>query len=397
MKLYSFLVVAAFIVAVHTKPASSEDFDYNIYFISNLNCETNDEECFPQIFKMNPDGSDITQVTDENFSYQNLRLALNGEALLFEISDREYIDIAYMSIKDGYVEYLTDDGGESLDYYSIFNREGTWAIYSSLKTADVDNNKYDYSLWKLDIETGKKTKLTKSNQNERFPALSPDESEIVYLQSKNTYKERKIYNGYIDFDYYGHYSSYNLSDDTLQYLDLETGESGTLGDVEYGYNAPVYSPNGEYIATSIQYNEKRNEFALMTRDGEIVASYSPEKGLICDNFVFTPDSNIVIFKCGKSHGEMGDKFVSKMYAMYINDGYETEQITANDIYVAHINNFAPDGNTLVFLGYSVEQYCGYNIYSINIDSLEMIRLTNSKETNWSGFYFPVAVPIAVEE
>jgi hypothetical protein len=182
--------------------------------------------------------------------------------------------------------------------------DGRHAVFSALREGVAD-------IWKLDMETGEVTNLTRDDYYDNNPHVSPDGKLIVY--ERNISGNRKIYALSLDDpsrktqltfgpfdDTAPHFSAdgktvFYASDEdndifNLRGLDLETGAIAQYTDVFGGAMAPapVYGPQGERLAFITYF---KGEYKLHTQDtGEPLKEIDQEVRAASEGIVdFQPD------------------------------------------------------------------------------------------------------------
>lgn len=366
--------IAVFILSAPARPASAQDPPYVVFFKSDRDGIKYMDYYISEIYKMNPDGSEQTRLTSNDYRESDLTPTEDGEKLAFVLSDNpDYknadMDVVWMNYDGSELESLSDDIDNN-DFDPAISRDRKWMVYSSVPRYQTQDNQKYPDLWRKDLETGEKKRLTNNSVIDYYPELSPDEKEIVFLQGRTRVSEYQFWL----FDY--EFSDAWFRRDVLRYIDLETGEDGDLGETQLDHYPPIYSPDGDYIATSSQIGEYDNRFTLYTWEGEKAAEYYFGGNSYCFGFDFTPDSRLAVFRCS-SHG--GSR-KSQLFIMDIANEFKVTALTPPDYYVGSFD-ISPDGKTVFFSSVPAKgEYHNYlvEIYRIEIDGTGLAKLTDNR-------------------
>ncbi len=153
----------------------SDQPTYRIAFASH---DGNDFE----IFTVNPDGTDLIQITDNVYDDWGATWSPNREQLAFR-STRNGIPAIYVMDSDGTnIEQISDPklyvGNPYYQATMSWSPDGSQIVYS----ANLNGN---WDIWISDLSDGKLTRLTSDLSEDVHPDWSPDGSQIVFNSDRD--------------------------------------------------------------------------------------------------------------------------------------------------------------------------------------------------------------------
>ncbi len=233
-----------------------------------------------EIFRMNPDGSGITQVTQrrsENESHFVPSVSPDGSQIAFVVSQRyenqENVNHIYTANIDG--TEMTQVTPDSMSW----NINPTWAPDTN-RIAYASRYNDTRNIYTIGADGTDLKQITQSATNEYGPAWSPDGSSIAFNSDRDG-----------DYDIY--------------IRNLEQQQVTQITDTDGTDQFPRFSPNGEQIL----FNSPRDgdfEIYIANRDGselrqitdntvrDISLSWAPDGSAI--SFTTTRDGNREIYK-----------------------------------------------------------------------------------------------------
>ncbi len=221
----------------------SVDGDGNMLFVSNRTGQW-------EIYRMNPDGTDVTQLTvnspDYNYSPE---WSPDGQRIVFEARRANNWDIYVMDADGSNVQRLTTD--PSTDRVPAWSPDGQHIAFGSDRRGNFD-------VYVMNTDGSNARAITTNVSTDYYPDWSPDGTSLTY-QSNRT-GTLQIYRQRVD-------------------QDESTALQLTSGSIPKG--APAWSPDGSLIAyyTNVGQSEFLDIYVVPANGGQIqslVASASNE-------------------------------------------------------------------------------------------------------------------------
>ncbi|GAB4516916.1 MAG: hypothetical protein OHK0046_22970 [Anaerolineae bacterium] len=238
---------------------------------------------------------------------------------------------------------LLPTGGEVAYMSNQRGNPGTWDIFV------------------LDVARGLSAPLTSDPLDERYPAYSPDGSQILYHANPND----------IDYDLYV------MNADGSAQRRLGLGDLGDYHEEAMG----AWEPNGE--AVIFHGGLRSGEFSLYIGD---VASgdYYPVADVPLDaiHADWSPDGRHLVFTArevfdSNNYERYTDLYVLEMAGdLFQPGGANLRRLTVGDTNQAYFPTWSPDGTQIAFV-MSVPGYTDDHIYVMNADGTEMRNITAS--------------------
>lgn len=247
-----------------------------------------------------------------------------GDGLIYQASSRNSFTALRWRDGQGQERKLFSPYG-SLSARAATSADGREIIYSEMYTNSSERQTND--LVSYDIRTGQKQRLTRGARAVD-PALSPDGRSIAYIQIE----------------------PYDAS---LVLLDRETGEKRTIPLPEEvdGLGEPAFSPDGSRIAFTALRQGGWQDLAVINSDGtglgwltsDEAADFSPS---------WDPQGQYIYYSSDRSG-------IFDIYAYDLTDGsnFRLTRVRTG----AFQPTVSPDGNSLVYTGYTSE---GYDLYQL---------------------------------
>jgi eukaryotic-like serine/threonine-protein kinase len=196
--------------------------------------------------------------------------------------DRKWL--AYPEYPRGYLWRCKVDGSERLQLTNSMGQMPTWS---------PDSKWIVYSDWqelyRVSVDGGAPEKLTSEGFTEVLPSWSPDGKSIYFN----------------DYPIQGHFR--------IRVLDLETKKVTTMPGSE-GYYAPLWSPDGQYLA-AIQNPPKSSAlYSVKTKQWKQLKVFEHDWGF----FVWAPDSKSIFHIQGPGEAAAGEQ--TGIYRLGVPDG-----------------------------------------------------------------------------
>ena len=229
-----------------------------------------------EIYMMNPDGSNIIQLTNNTVPDTNAGWFPNGTEIVF-VSYRDGNNEIYKMNKDGTGQTrLTNN--TFIDFYPSVSSDGMEIVFVSSR----DGN---YEIYKMNKDGTGQTRLTNNAANDYSPIFSLDNTEIIFESNRD-----------------GSYGLYKMNKDG-------TGQVKFLQNAAYNNRFPTISPSGTEIAF-VSNRDGNDEIYRINKDltgltrltfigpsEDWTPSWSPDG----DKIVFASyrDSNFEVYKMNR--------------------------------------------------------------------------------------------------
>lgn len=253
---------------------------YRIAFASH---DGNDFE----IFTVNPDGSDLIQITDNDYDDWGATWSPNREQLAFR-STRSGLPVIYVMDADGTnVERISDSklyvGNPYYQATMSWSPDGSQLVYS----ANLNGN---WDIWVSNLNNGQLMRLTNEISEDSHPDWSPDGSQIVFNSDRD-----------------GLFEIYTMNIDGTNVTRLTHNQEAIV-------IFPRWSPNGDeivFFTNSLEDGSQADIFIMNTHCNNIrqLTTHSAIDRVA----TYSPDGQSIVFRSERD----GD---SDIYTMNLNTG-----------------------------------------------------------------------------
>lgn len=147
-----------------------------------------------QLYVMNADGGNVRKLTNTPGCYNGGPFfSPDGRRVIFR-SDRkkkDYLQL-YVINADGSGERALTDDQNSVNWGPYWFKDGKHIVYAS---ADHSNptRRPNYDLWWLNVETGRKVRLTYAPAADVLPVFSPDGSKLMWTSTRDGRQSSQLY------------------------------------------------------------------------------------------------------------------------------------------------------------------------------------------------------------
>lgn len=326
-------------------------------------------------------------------------LADAEEQILF-VSQRDGNQEIYKQVLGGRLKRLTFEEGSDFD--PALSPDG-------IKMAYVSTINRNFEITVMDLKSGKRQQLTFELKSDLHPTWSPDGKRIaftsnrdgdfdIYIMDTEGENIKQMTNNFAREDNLPHWSPVSdeivfISDRhggvaNIYLLDVRTGDQKQLTNSNYRTVYPKWSPGGTKIAfSSAIVGEIPPGFQLIWRmglDGADLEAVVVE-GKINDQPTFSPDGEWVTFTSVKDENV-------EIYSMNI----DTQQIIrlTNQPDVDYQPDWSPDGENIAFVSH---RDGNPNIYTMDVNGEQLTNLTKSQRIEMWPAWSPDGAQIAFEQ
>lgn len=182
---------------------------------------------------MDYDGANVQYLSDASSIVLAPRFSPTGDRVLFTSYESGFPQIYEIAVGATQKRALGLDT-DSMTFAPRYAPDGRRVVYSEAKGGNTD-------LYLLDLQSGKRTRLTSAPSIETAPDFSPDGSQIVFESDRSGGQQ-------------------------LYIMPASGGEPKRISFGQGRYGTPVWSPRGDYIAFTKQ-NAGRFHIGVMRTDG----------------------------------------------------------------------------------------------------------------------------------
>jgi len=336
-----------------------------------------------EIFKMNPDGSGLKQLTFNSVNDYEPTLSADGAKVAYQSegiqsSNQEGdTEVYVMNASDGSSKRnLSNNGLGVEDYAPVFSPDGKKIAYQS-QFDQASNSKGDWEVYRVNTLDGSGKKNLSNNGPEvddTSPTFSPDGTKIAYtsrgVQSSNSGGDLEIYR--------------------MNTIDGLGKKNLTSDDVNDSH--PDFSPDGQKIAYQSRDVQNSNPegdvdiYRINALDGSGKRNLS-NSGLYVEDTsaAFSPDGTKVLYE---SHGAQTSNLEgdAEIYRMNTLDGKGKKNLSNSGSGVSDIlADFSPDGTKVTYVSSGVQSSNtegDFEVYRMNsLDGTVQTNLTNDAATD----------------
>ena len=319
------LAVALLVLVTAGKPATAVSPATNslIAFVSERD-STTDADGNPQmndeIYKMNPDGSKPTRLTNNPAIDQFPAVSHDGNEIAF-VSNRN------STTASGYDIYVTgtkdeNDDGNGDDLRRLTDSASiTWGLFYAIswspndeQIAFMSTRDGNQEIYKMDaIDGSNQTRLTNNSAGDAGPDFSPDGTRIAFASNR-----RDPVDGTTDYEIY----VMNADDGT----NVTQLTHNTASD-----SMPEFSPNGEEIAFMSTRDGNLEIYKMNAIDGSGQTNLTNRSAFTDRNPTWSPDGKQIAFWSGTSSTALADGEIWVMDIDGTNQTNITNKPNAGDI------------------------------------------------------------------
>jgi Tol biopolymer transport system component len=308
-----------------------------------------------EIFKMNPDGSGVRQLTTNEATDYGPVLSRDGTEVAYQswgvqTSNPEGDSEVYvMNASDGTgKKNLTHTGDGVEDYSPVFSPGGKKIAYDSegAKTSNPEGDTEVYRMSALDGTAKKNLSNNGDGVYDYYPVFSPDGTKITYwsigIQTSNPEGDADIYR--------------------LNVLDGTGKKNLTHNGADVKDYDPVFSPDGKRIAyesSGIQTSNPEGDsevYVMNASDGKAKKNLTNTGADVGEDLpLFSPGGTKIAYESyGKQTSNPEGEY--EVYRMNALDGSHQTNLTNNG---ADVNDsapvvFSPDGTKIAYNSYGIQ-------------------------------------------
>ncbi len=289
------------------------------------------------IFVMNIDGSDLRCLTSPGLRYCDSSFSPDSRSIVFVASDlfyEEIYNIHIMNIDSSEHRALTSS---NQDAGGVFSPDGKEIVFVSGRDRSLE-------IYKMNSDGSNQLRLTNFHESSDLrpgnlprsssPVYSPYGTHIVFVSKHIGQPNRPDYFGRVEF----------TVSQIFQMLS-DGAEVRPLFPLDTGCHAPIFSPNGEWIA--FENSEKSGvgpmNICLVRTDGTDFRKLPDSHGIYKS---FHPSGDRIVFASSRekrTQKQFGD---IELYCINTING-SLERLTDN-VYLDTCPIFTPDGKTIIF-------------------------------------------------
>lgn len=309
-----------------------------------------------QIYSMNPDGSNLTRLSNNAFNDGVPSVSPDGSRIAFQSTRAGNEEICIMNSDGSDVKNLSNNYGE--DSFPSWSPDGSKIVFESDRYGN-------WEIYTMNSDGTDQTRITDSNARDRRPYWSPDGTKIVFQSGRN----RRRMDIYV--------------------MNPDGSNQTRLTDNAANNRHPSWSPDGDRIIF-ISNRDGNDEIYIMNADGSNQTRLTHNQSN--ESFPsWSPDGQQIAF-------EIDRDFDTEIYIMNA-DGSDPVNLTKNAPINATIgltplpqSELALDEIPYKIVYESFRETEGkenWEICLINADGLNLINLTNTPEIDE---FYPHASP-----
>jgi len=231
-------------------------FDSRVVFVSESGPKN---KRLKRLAIMDYDGANVQYLTDSSTIVLAPRFSPSGDRVLYTSFETGFPRIFVLDVGKVKRRVLESQEG-TMSFAPRFSPDGKTVVYSLTQGSNTD-------LYRMDISTGKSTRLTSSPSIETAPSFSPDGQQIVFESDRSGTQQ-------------------------LYVMPAAGGEARRISFGQGRYGTPVWSPRGDMIAYT-KRNKGRWHIGVMRTDGS-------EERLLTASFLdegptWAPNGRVIMF------------------------------------------------------------------------------------------------------
>jgi Tol biopolymer transport system component len=305
------------------------------------------------VYRINADGSDLSQLTDHTTDTLVFGWSPDGQQLALTASPAGILDIYVMNADGTGLRPLTQN--QTVSTSPVWSPDGERIAFSARNLADYG----DQGIYVINADGGGLTRLTEAVMEPIWLSWSPDGTRLLFSAFEETTYDQYATDVYV--------------------INIDGGDVRNLTQHLAEDEGPAWSPDGERIVFSS--NRDGNwDLYVMNADGSAPVRVAQTPG--DDGYAsWSPDGRQILFKSNRVEGHHQDAFD----VFVVNaDGSELRNLTghpASDDWP----QWSPDGSRIAFTS---ERENNEEIYVMNADGSEPVRLTATDGRNWPVYWSP---------
>jgi Tol biopolymer transport system component/photosystem II stability/assembly factor-like uncharacterized protein len=324
------------------------------------------------IYSMNPDGSDVVNLTNNGVKDEEPVLSPNGKKIAFSTTRDGNYNIYVMNADGTNPTQIT--ANTAVDEFPAWSPNGTQISWDS-------NRDGDYEIFKVNLDKTGLAQLTSNTTDDFDPAWSPDGTKIAFdseadgdpdiytMSTTGTNLTKLTNNATSDYDPAWSPDGTKIAFDSNRDGDYEIYSMPAAGGAAsqlttnsgFADELPAWSPDGKRIAFD---SDRDGDFEVYSMPAAGGAATQLTSNAGTDDFhVSWAGSQRIVFESDND----GDYDIYSMNP----DGSDLLNLTNNDVADEH-PVLSPNGNKIAF---STKRDGNYNIYVMNADGTNPTRIT----------------------
>lgn len=341
------------LILVASAVTAKADRIYYVYFTTmkdnDVDTHTGNKEVYPDLYRMNPDGSNQLRLTHNPKQKSCFTPTSDGKRLLYMLGDDNIgYDIMMMDNDGRNDEFIIDDFDNS-NLLPDISGDQSFIVYTTISNREVDKENTDSELVLKHLETGETRKLTQNREWEAFSKISPDGRFLVFKRLKRNDNEWSSISNLIIYN-------------------IETGEEKIFGESDMLTSDDIkFSRDGKFLAVKTNEGGARPLILYSWPEMEVIAKYKDFY-----RFKFSYDGSKLIADCKDTPTGR------RLEVVDLKNNFSITSIASNT-YVLGDFNVSPDGQTVFFTGIINEGDSDFiDIYRIETNGTGLKRLTDFK-------------------
>ncbi len=321
----------------------------------------------PEIYVMNPDGTQPTNLTNNAALDKSASWSPDGTKIAFETSRDGNLEIYVMGADGSSPTNLSDDS--DADYYPVWSPSGTKIAFMTDRESsglppilDADSRliipMFNVEIFVMNADGTGQTNVTDSFAWDGLPSWSPDGRRIAFETNRD--------DGPIILDIVPMDLGYEI-----YVVDADGSDLARLSNSPEDDRNPAWSPDGAKIAFQ-SYRDGNEEIYVMNTDGtgQLRLTTDPDADILPS---WSPNGNWITFHSYRDGNA----------EIYKTSPTGTTMRLTNDLGIDWAPSWSPDSSQIVYLS---DRSGSLDIYRMNADGSSPVRLTSDPDIDVNPYW-----------